>query len=305
LGASATEGEPIIGWPGTLVSNLDIYSGSTVNREVIGSTRFDPEASLTLSRTVLTSSGGIVSNTDFPTDDGYITIAMDVYFPENPSDGVLFEKGGDTNGIWLGLRDNGQTLRLRAGNGDSAENTLPSDAAILDTFDFPRDSKVHTVVAEIGSYLVPGVRLWIDGENKGFASPPDGAYKLDKHSSLNDGGYLQTTSNVPTDEPSANWPANGFSGLRVYDGQILSLTSDPDSNKLQFEIFSGFLDQMNISDNPDNSVIELTIENKLIRLDRPRSVRYTSQYQKTKYPSDQGLDYINAIQDQVVNWGPE
>tara|TARA_R110002096_G_scaffold205709_3_gene391677 strand:- start:212 stop:808 length:597 start_codon:yes stop_codon:yes gene_type:complete len=69
------------------------------------------------------------------------------------------------------------------------------------------------------------------------------------------------------------------------------------------EIFSGYMDQMNISENAETSTVELKVENKLIDLERARVARFTSAYQKSKFPSDTGLDFIESMQDKKINWG--
>jgi hypothetical protein len=63
------------------------------------------------------------------------------------------------------------------------------------------------------------------------------------------------------------------------------------------------MDQMNIQENPDTATIELTVENKLIDLERPRIARYTSAYQKSVYPGDKGMDFIEDLQDKEIVWG--
>lgn len=69
------------------------------------------------------------------------------------------------------------------------------------------------------------------------------------------------------------------------------------------EVFSGYMDQMNIQEDPDTATIELTIENKLIDLERPRVARYTSAYQKSVYAGDLGLDFLEDLQDKEIVWG--
>jgi len=69
------------------------------------------------------------------------------------------------------------------------------------------------------------------------------------------------------------------------------------------EIFTGYMDQMNIDDGPKTSTIELTVENKLIDLERPRVARFTSAYQKGLYPNDKGLDFLEDMQDKPLTWG--
>jgi len=69
------------------------------------------------------------------------------------------------------------------------------------------------------------------------------------------------------------------------------------------QMFSGYMDQMNIEEGPQTSTIELTVENKLINLERARVARFTSGYQKSKFANDKGLDFIESMQDKTVPWG--
>jgi hypothetical protein len=69
------------------------------------------------------------------------------------------------------------------------------------------------------------------------------------------------------------------------------------------QIFSGYMDEMNIDEGPDYGTIELKVENKLIDLERARTRRYTSEYQKSVYPGDLGLDFVESLQDKKVVWG--
>ena len=69
------------------------------------------------------------------------------------------------------------------------------------------------------------------------------------------------------------------------------------------EIFSGYMDQMNIDEGPDSTTITLTVENKLVALERPAGTRYTSAYQKEAYPGDKGLDFVASLQTKKIIWG--
>ncbi len=69
------------------------------------------------------------------------------------------------------------------------------------------------------------------------------------------------------------------------------------------EIFSGYMDQMNIEESGETSSIELAVENKLIDLERARVARFTSGYQKSIYPDDDGLNFIEDLQDKKIPWG--
>jgi hypothetical protein len=69
------------------------------------------------------------------------------------------------------------------------------------------------------------------------------------------------------------------------------------------EIFSGYMDEMNIVEGPDTSTIEINIENKLVDLERPRVARYTSAYQRNKFNGDAGLDFVESLQNKEITWG--
>ena len=68
-------------------------------------------------------------------------------------------------------------------------------------------------------------------------------------------------------------------------------------------IFSGYMDQMNIEESADSSALELTIESRLIDLERSRIRRYTSADQKSRYPTDLGLDFVESLQTTKTAWG--
>jgi hypothetical protein len=69
------------------------------------------------------------------------------------------------------------------------------------------------------------------------------------------------------------------------------------------EVFSGELDQMNIEEEVDTATISVTAENVLIKLERPVVRRFTNEDQKSRFPSDRGLEYVAALQDKEIFWG--
>ena len=69
------------------------------------------------------------------------------------------------------------------------------------------------------------------------------------------------------------------------------------------QIFGGRMDQMTIKDSGETSTIELTVESRLIDLQRQRERRFTDADQKYFYPGDTGLQYVAGLQDQVIYWG--
>lgn len=69
------------------------------------------------------------------------------------------------------------------------------------------------------------------------------------------------------------------------------------------EVFSGYMDQMNIDEGPETSTIALSVESKLIDLERPRVRRYTDQSQQSRFPNDIGFQFVEDLQDKQFNWG--
>lgn len=88
--------------------------------------------------------------------------------------------------------------------------------------------------------------------------------------------------------------------ILLQDGSKIEVQS---TSKGLNSIFSGYMDQMNIAEDADTSTIELLVENKLIDLERARVARFTSGYQKSIYPGDLGLDFVEDLQDRNISWG--
>jgi len=88
--------------------------------------------------------------------------------------------------------------------------------------------------------------------------------------------------------------------ILLQDGSRINLeTTDKGFN----EIFSGYMDQMNIEESGETSTIQLLVENKLVDLERARVARFTSGYQKSIYAGDLGLDFVEDLQDKQISWG--
>jgi hypothetical protein len=69
------------------------------------------------------------------------------------------------------------------------------------------------------------------------------------------------------------------------------------------EIFGGYMNTMSIEDSGETSNITLTVESKLIELNRPRVRRYTHESQKSRYPTDTFFSYVADLQDKDIVWG--
>lgn len=69
------------------------------------------------------------------------------------------------------------------------------------------------------------------------------------------------------------------------------------------EIFGGFMDVMTIQDSGEASVISMTIESRLVELERTRPIRYTDESHKSRNPQDEYFSYVASLIDKDVVWG--
>ena len=69
------------------------------------------------------------------------------------------------------------------------------------------------------------------------------------------------------------------------------------------EVFSGLMNVMTIEDSGETSFISLTVESKLIRLEKASNWRYTEGSQKARYASDTFFNYVSDLQDKNLVWG--
>jgi len=68
-------------------------------------------------------------------------------------------------------------------------------------------------------------------------------------------------------------------------------------------IFEGFLDTMTITENGETAEFTITVENKLITLEKAIDRRYTDQDQKELFAGDKGLEFVESLQDKQIAWG--
>jgi len=84
------------------------------------------------------------------------------------------------------------------------------------------------------------------------------------------------------------------------DGKIIISSDDAPA-----ELFKGYIDQMIIDEGAQESSISVSVESKLIDLERARIFRYTDQSQKATFPNDKGFEFVDSLQDKKFNWGRE
>lgn len=86
----------------------------------------------------------------------------------------------------------------------------------------------------------------------------------------------------------------------VYFGTLDSsgnVVSDP------YKMFVGRMDTMSISDDGERANISITLESRLIDLNRSRVRRFTSEDQKTEFPNDKGFEFVSDLQEKAIRWG--
>lgn len=70
-----------------------------------------------------------------------------------------------------------------------------------------------------------------------------------------------------------------------------------------YQIFLGRMDTMTIQEDGATATIQLTIENVLIDLERPRLRKYTNEEQLSRFAGDNSFETVAALQDKEITWG--
>ena len=69
------------------------------------------------------------------------------------------------------------------------------------------------------------------------------------------------------------------------------------------EIFTGKMNTMRILDSEDTATIELTVESKLVELERSSNWRYNDENHQSRNSGDSFFSYVQSIQDAQIPWG--
>lgn len=71
------------------------------------------------------------------------------------------------------------------------------------------------------------------------------------------------------------------------------------------EIFSGYMDTMDITEGTQSSTIAIAASNKLIDLERSRVFKYNKSTQESVDAKDKGFNWVEAMADKSVYWGTD
>lgn len=92
-----------------------------------------------------------------------------------------------------------------------------------------------------------------------------------------------------------------------YQGRLVTIYWGVGSETV--EVFSGYMDKMTIQDAAESATISLTVESRLIALERPNIRRYTRESHagvrtaKGLSGSDTFFDWVTKLQDKQIVWG--
>lgn len=92
-----------------------------------------------------------------------------------------------------------------------------------------------------------------------------------------------------------------------YQGRLVTIYWGVGSETV--EVFSGYMDKMTIQDSAESATISLTVESRLIVLERPNIRRYTRESHagvrtaKGLSGSDTFFDWLTQLQDKQIVWG--
>lgn len=91
--------------------------------------------------------------------------------------------------------------------------------------------------------------------------------------------------------------------VKVFFGVVTTTNNETVVVDTPYQTFEGFIDTMNISEDGDKTIVTISVENKLVILERPIDRRYTDQDQKELFAGDKGLEFVDSLQDKQITWG--
>ena len=166
------------------------------------------------------------------------------------------------------------------------------------------DSEISAYYAVEFLYDTTPVRLWT-----GYGSK-----------TINGDDYIGVGSLLGIDglEEVADLSARAITiSLSGVDPQIVSLAlQEPYQNREcivhlgindedPVQLFSGYMNVMSITDSGDTSLIELSVDSKLVKLERSSNWRYTNQSHKSRHTGDTFFSFVADLQDKQIPWGKE
>lgn len=85
---------------------------------------------------------------------------------------------------------------------------------------------------------------------------------------------------------------------------IVKFGVEVSGTKYAVTVFTGEMDQMNISVGPETATISLDVESRLVDLNRPRIRRYTDADQQSRFEGDLAFEFVTRLQNESLSWQP-
>lgn len=160
------------------------------------------------------------------------------------------------------------------------------------------------------------VDLLFDGANKLYLWTGLGNKTINSNTYVGAGTVLNISGSEETNDLSVSGITLTLSG--VSSDMVSKALSEPYQNrecKVYFgvegdsnliEIFSGSMDRMTIEDTPESATITLTVEHKLVALERPVVQRYTEESHKaidSGNSADTFFSFLADLQDKKITFG--
>lgn len=98
-------------------------------------------------------------------------------------------------------------------------------------------------------------------------------------------------------------PDGGYIEDGLDHSQLVGLDLSTSQPASLFELFTGTMDQINSTDGEQTATISLSVESKLIDLQRARNRRYTDNNQQGRYSGDLAFEFVNRLQDEDIPYG--
>lgn len=165
------------------------------------------------------------------------------------------------------------------------------------------DDEDGTSSSEAGYASNRAIRLWT-----GFGDRTIGG-----NTYVGTGSLLQISGLEEVADLSAKGASVTLSGIsssimslalqEPYQGRAANILMGEASVASTITTFGGIIDEMPINDDATSVTINLTIESKMISLQRNNVRRYTSANHKLRHPTDTFFDWVTQLADMEIVWG--
>lgn len=88
-----------------------------------------------------------------------------------------------------------------------------------------------------------------------------------------------------------------------YQGRRVNVYLGGDGVTSTVRVFAGIADTMPIKHSAESVQISLTVEHKIVGLQKANVRRYTSENHKLRHPTDTAFDWVISLQDKEIAWG--